>query len=188
MSVAPSHRQLSTAAERRETLLRTAIHAFAERGYYGTPTMDIARQAGISQAYLYRLFPTKEALFVAVVERCFARIRQSLAAGAARATAATPEAILDAMGDAYARLIVDRDLLLVQLQAQSAAHVPAVGEALRLGYADLVEYVRAASGAGDAAIQRFFAMGLLCNFVVSTGAESSDASWARTLAAGLRHY
>jgi AcrR family transcriptional regulator len=188
MHDAPSHRQLLTAKERRETVLRTAIHAFADRGYYGTPTVDIAREAGISQAYLYRLFPTKEALFVAVVERCFGRIRESLVAGAGRAPANAPEARLEAMGEAYARLIVDRDLLLVQLHAQCAAHVPAIRQALQAGYADLIEDVRTASGGGDEAIQQFFARGLLCNLVVAMDAGSVDARWARTIDAGLRHY
>jgi len=180
-----TRRQLSTADERRETVLRTAIGAFADRGYYGTPTMDIAKEAGISQAYLYRLFPTKEALFVAVVARCFARIRASLDDGAA---AGTPRTTLDAMGEAYARLIADRELLLVPLQAQCAASVPAIGEALRAGYADLIEYVRTVSGADDAAIQRFFAYGALCNVVVAMSAETVEAPWAQTLAAGLRHF
>lgn len=78
-------RQLSTAEERRETVLRTAIRAFASRGYFGTTTSEVAKAAGISQAYVYRLFPNKEALFVAVVEHCFVRVRASLEAGAAGA-------------------------------------------------------------------------------------------------------
>ncbi|MEU6094449.1 MFS transporter [Streptomyces sp. NPDC047079] len=61
-------RQLSTAEERRETVLRTAIGAFAARGYRGTTTAEVAKAAGISQAYVYRLFPSKESLFTAVVE------------------------------------------------------------------------------------------------------------------------
>jgi len=170
------------------TSLRTAIHAFADRGYYGTPTMDIAKEAGISQAYLYRLFPTKEALFVAVVGQCFDRIRESLVAGAARVGAKTPAAILDAMGDAYAHLIADQDLLRLQVQAQCAVHVPAIREAVWHGYADLVACVQEALGADDMNIQQFFAFGLLCDLVLAIGAESDDARWAQTLSAGLRHY
>lgn len=71
-------RHLSTAEERRETVLRTAIGAFASRGYFGTTTTEVAKAAGISQAYVYRLFPNKEALFAAVVEHCFVRVRESL--------------------------------------------------------------------------------------------------------------
>lgn len=114
-------RQLSTADERRETVLRTAIGAFAARGYFGTTTTEVAKAAGISQAYVYRLFPNKEVLFTAVVEHCFVRVRAALEVGAAKAESSAPEAVLTSMGDAYARLISDNDLMLVQLHAQAAA-------------------------------------------------------------------
>lgn len=181
-------RQLSTAEERRETVLRTAIRAFAARGYYGTPTVDIAKEAGISQSYLYRLFPAKEDLFIAVVRRCFQLARESLAEGAAKAASAAPEDVLYAMGDAYARLVSNPDILLLLTQAQCAAQEPAIGEAVRSEYARLVEYVRAASGGTDADIQLFFARGTLCHLLVAIGAPSVDARWARTLSEGIRHY
>ncbi|MFJ5774200.1 TetR/AcrR family transcriptional regulator [Streptomyces sp. NPDC093094] len=182
-------RRLSTAEERRETVLRTAIGAFAARGYFGTTTTEVARAAGISQAYVYRLFPSKQALFTAVVEHCFLRVRAALERGAAEAAGGTPEAVLDSMGDAYARLISDNDLMLVQLHAQAAAvSEPAVREAVRAGYARVVEYVRGASGGGDQQIQQFFAVGMLCHLLVSVDAEAVDAPWTRTLTAGITHH
>ncbi|MEV2253523.1 TetR/AcrR family transcriptional regulator [Streptomyces sp. NPDC050147] len=188
MKIEP-RRQLSTAEERRETVLRTAIGAFAERGYFGTTTTAVAKAAGISQAYVYRLFPNKESLFVAVVERCFVRVRESLEGGAAAASGTSPEVVLSAMGDAYARLISDNDLLLVQIHAQAAAvSEPAVRDAVRAGYARLVEYVRGASGASETQIQEFFAVGMLCHLVSSIDAAAVDAPWTRTLTAGIRHY
>jgi AcrR family transcriptional regulator len=63
-----------TAAERREVVLRSAVAEFALGGLDGTSTEDIARGAGISQPYLYRLFPTKKALFIAIVVAGFDRI------------------------------------------------------------------------------------------------------------------
>jgi AcrR family transcriptional regulator len=47
-----------TAAERREAVLAAALVAFAQGGLHGTSTEDIARAAGISQPYLFRLFGT----------------------------------------------------------------------------------------------------------------------------------
>jgi len=185
----PANRQLSTAEARRGTVLRTAVSAFANRGYYGTTTIDVAKQAGISQPYIYRLFPDKEALFVAVVEYCFARIREAFAEGAAAAKGSSAAAVLDAIGDAYAHLIADRDLLMVQLHAQcAAASEPAIQRAVRAGYARLTEYARSVSGADEAELQRLFATGALCQLVVSIGAEQVDAPWARTLSNGIRHY
>ncbi|MFD8009747.1 TetR/AcrR family transcriptional regulator [Streptomyces sp. NPDC058955] len=182
-------RQLSTSEERRETVLSTAIGAFAARGYFGTTTTEVAKAAGISQAYVYRLFPNKEALFAAVVEHCFVRVRAALEQGAAEAEGSSPEAVLGSMGDAYARLISDNDLLLVQLHAQAAAiSEPVIREAVRAGYARVVEYVRGASGGDDRQVQEFFAVGMLCHLLVSLDAEAVDAPWTRTLAAGITHY
>lgn len=190
MPGATSERRLSTAEERRDTVLRTALGAFAARGYYGTTTGEVAKSAGISQAYVYRLFPDKEALFVAVVEHCFARIRESLADGVAEARGSTPEAVLHAMGGAYARLIAqESSLLAVQMHAQCAAlSEPAVREVVQRGYARTVEYVRGVSGGDEAQVQDFFAKGMLCHLVVAVNADAVDAPWARTLSAGIRHY
>ena len=60
-----------TAPERREQILEAAVTVFAERGYEGASTDVIARMAGISQPYLFRLFGTKRELIVATVQRCF---------------------------------------------------------------------------------------------------------------------
>ncbi|MET7976036.1 TetR/AcrR family transcriptional regulator [Streptomyces mirabilis] len=182
-------RQLSTAEERRETVLRTAIGAFAARGYWGTTTTEVAKAAGISQAYVYRLFPNKELLFTAVVEHCFVLVRASLERAAAEAKGSSAEVVLEAMGDAYARLISDNDLMLIQLHAQAAAvSEPAVREVVRQGYARLVEYVRGASGGTEGQVQEFFARGMLCHLIVSMVADEVDAPWIRTLSAGITHY
>ncbi|HWG27211.1 TetR/AcrR family transcriptional regulator [Actinospica sp.] len=182
-------RQLSTAEARRETVLRTAIGTFAARGYFGTTTTEVAKEAGISQAYVYRLFPNKESLFVAVVERCFVQVRGCLEQAVADADGGSADVVLAAMGDAYAKLITDRDLVLIQLHAQAAAvSESAVRDAVRRGYAHVVEYVRGASGGDEHEIQNFFARGMLCHLVVSIGADEVDAPWARTLTVDITHY
>ncbi len=70
-----------SAEERRETVLEAAVVEFAARGLAGTSAEDVARRAGISQPYLFRLFPTKKALFVALVERCYPAHRGRLRRG-----------------------------------------------------------------------------------------------------------
>ena len=65
-----------TATERKDDLLDAALIEFAESGYEGTSTEDIARRAGISQPYLFRLFGTKKELYIASVQRCY---RETLA-------------------------------------------------------------------------------------------------------------
>src|ERR671932_68935 len=54
-----------TADERRAEILEAARAEFADRGLDGASTDTIARRAGISQPYLFRLFGTKKELFVA---------------------------------------------------------------------------------------------------------------------------
>src|SRR5215831_12727905 len=83
---------------RREEILDAALLEFAEGGLHGASTEDIARRAGISQPYVFRLFGTKKELFRAVVTRCF---RETLEMFQRAAEGKRGEAALEAMGDAY---------------------------------------------------------------------------------------
>ncbi len=56
-------------ADRRSSILEAATTAFAARGYDGARTLEIAQAAEVSEALLYRHFPSKEALYAAVLER-----------------------------------------------------------------------------------------------------------------------
>src|SRR5689334_8503899 len=106
-----SSRHLSTADERREEVLRAAMQLVGARGLYGTPTLEIAHAAGISQAYVFRLFPTKLSLFLAVVERSFRQIEDSLER-AGRAARAVGEPVIPAMAASYTALLQDPAILL----------------------------------------------------------------------------
>jgi len=173
-------RTLSTAEERRESILEAAGRVFAARGLHGTPTMEIAKAAGISQAYLFRLFPTKNELFVALVRRCNDRIHQTFVEAAAAAKAADEE-VLPALGRAYVGLLADRDLLLGQLHAHAACDDPGVREQMRRGFARLVELVERESDADAEQIRAFFAHGMLLNTLAAMRADESDAHWAEVL-------
>src|SRR5438874_9546671 len=88
----------STAAARREDVLDAALVEFSERGLEGASTEDIARRAGISQPYLFRLFGTKKGLFKASVARCF---RETLELFQRAAEGKRGEEALLAIGRAY---------------------------------------------------------------------------------------
>jgi len=173
-------RTLSTAEKRREEILQAAEQVFAARGLHGTPTMEIAKAAGISQAYLFRLFPTKAELFMALVERCNARVQRTFADAAAAARAAG-EPVLVAMGLAYIGLLGDRNLLLNQLNSLAACDDPAIRDQVRRGYAELVELVEHESGAGPEAVRDFFAQGMLLNVLVAMQAQDVNEHWAQVL-------
>jgi AcrR family transcriptional regulator len=170
-----------TAEERRESILVAATEEFALRGIDGTSTEDIARRAGISQPYLFRLFGTKKQLFIATVERCLRDTREAFeAAGGDRRG---PEA-LEAIGQAYLGLLADRTRLLIQMQAYAACDDDDVRAVVRKGYGDLVEYVERASGEPRAVVSRFFAKGMLLNVVAAMDLLHSDEPWAKRLIEG----
>ena len=164
-----------SADERRETVLRAAVHAFAVGGLDGTSTETIARDAGISQPYLFRLYPTKKALFLASTQRCFDRVA---AAFTAAAEGLAGDAALDAMAVAYTELLGDRDLLMHQMQAYAACDDPDVREVTRNGFGALWGLVERASGAGDEVIRGFFAHGMLINVITAMDLRSQHTTWA----------
>jgi AcrR family transcriptional regulator len=59
-----------TAAERRRDIVDAVRDVFAEKGFDGTTTRDLARAAGVSEALLYRYFPSKQSLYAAMLEAC----------------------------------------------------------------------------------------------------------------------
>jgi AcrR family transcriptional regulator len=173
-------RTLSTAEDRRETILEAAERVFAARGLHGTPTIEIAKAAGISQAYLFRLFPTKSELFMALVRRCNERIYRTFADAAAAAKAAGQPA-MDAMGASYETLLADRNLLLNQLHAHAACDDPEIRDEMRRGFAQLVELVERESGADADTLRRFFAHGMLLNVLTAMSIAEVDEHWAQVL-------
>jgi AcrR family transcriptional regulator len=168
-----------TAAERRDAIADIAFEEFGARGLHGTPTQDIARKAGISHAYLFRLFPTKTDLFIAATERCFERTLETFRS-AAEGTEPGEER-LHAMGMAYVELLQDRRLLLSQLQAYAACDDPQVRTAVRRRFGELVKFVEQASGADPDRVREFFAAGMLLNVAAAMDLQNLDEGWAQRL-------
>ncbi|MFM9127021.1 MAG: TetR/AcrR family transcriptional regulator [Solirubrobacterales bacterium] len=173
-------RVLRRSEDRRPELVDAALVEFARKGLYGTPTTAIAARAGISQAYLFRLFPTKEDLFIACVEQAYERVRDELAR-AGEPHRGDPEAALDAMGDAYDGMLEDGTMLANQLHSYAACQEPAVREAVQENFGAIVETIREVSGASDEAVQAFVAHGMLMNVIGAIGVADSEAPWARAL-------
>jgi AcrR family transcriptional regulator len=170
--------------ERREEILDAAQHVFAERGYQGASTEEIARRAGISQPYIFRLFGTKKDLFIAVDTRCF---RQTLEMFQRAAEGKRGEEALQAIGAAYGELLVsDRTYLRGQMAAYAACDDPEICEAVRNGFGDLVHYVERVSGLDAQRISAFFAKGMLLNVLASMGLQEPAEPWAQRLIEGCR--
>jgi AcrR family transcriptional regulator len=175
-----------TAEVRREAVLEAARHEFALRGLHGASTEAIARRAGISQPYLFRLFRSKKELFLAVNDACFAR---TLDVFREAARGKSGDEALAAIGSAY-RALIDEDTTLLQGQLQSYA--AAVNDAdVRLssarGYGRLVDYVETVSGADRATIARFFARGMLLNVLAALDDTSPETdAWVARLLDGCK--
>jgi AcrR family transcriptional regulator len=65
--------------DRRNQILEVALEAFSQLGYMRTTTGHIAKQIAVSQPYLFHFFPTKEQLFLEVLERGVATIYDAFA-------------------------------------------------------------------------------------------------------------
>ena len=155
-----------------------ALEEFADHGLYGTSTDTIARKAGISQAYLFRLFGTKKELYLETVRRC---LSQTLELFQEAADGKNGEEALNAIGQAYRGLLTDRTRLRGQMQAYADCDDADIREVVREGYGRLVEYVEGASGLGPERIRDFFAFGMLLNVFASMDLLDHPAPWAKQL-------
>jgi AcrR family transcriptional regulator len=171
-----------TAPERREQILEAAVQVFAERGYEGASTDVIARNAGISQPYLFRLFGTKRELIIATVQRCFTDTEQLFSRAAAGLAG---EEALSAIGDAYVDEIRRSPLKLrAQLQSYAACDDPAIRTVVAQGFGDLVRLAGDLTGVASERLSEFFAQGMLLNVLAMMGQMDEPQAWALRLIEG----
>ena len=170
-----------SAEQRRDEILDAAMIEFAQHGLVGASTEDIARRAGISQPYVFRLFGTKKELFKATAARC---LRETLEIFQRAAEGKRGEEALKAMGEAYRTLLEDRSRLRAQMQSYAACDDPEICAVVRAGYGDIVTYVERVSGADRATVSSWFAKGMLMNVIASMDLLNLDEPWAERLIAG----
>jgi AcrR family transcriptional regulator len=56
--------------ERRAAIIQAVRNVFADKGFHGTTTRELAEAAGVSEALLFKHFPNKEALYSAMLFSC----------------------------------------------------------------------------------------------------------------------
>jgi AcrR family transcriptional regulator len=175
VAAGPARRRVP-AAERREELISAAVHEFAHGGLHGTPVERIARRVGVAQPYVFSLFPTKRDLFLAALDRSFARVAETFRAAASDYAAgrapADCEDVLQAMGIAYKALLAsDRDYLMLQHQCYAACADEVVRANVRNRFAHLVELAGELSGAEPERLDDFFRHGMALNVAAALGVE-----------------
>ena len=183
--MAVEQRVRKSAEQRREEILAVAVRHFAIGGLHGTSTDAIAREAGISQPYLFRLFRTKKELFIACVDRAHEKVRDTFRRAAAEAG---DEDRLKAMGHAYVdELLPDRHAVLMQMQGYVATSDPEIQAHVRGCFERLVAEVTELSGADEGSVWAFFAQGMLLNVTQSLDLEAiaDKSEWAASWCQGL---
>lgn len=159
-------RRLS-AEERRSDLLEAAIIEFAVSGFHGTRTADIAARAGVSQPYVYALFPDKRALFLACHDWTTERIKEALEKASADLTEG--EDVEQALDRAYQGLFDERPhQVLFQVQATAAAAAdPAIRQLVRQRFIELIELSERLNGVSRDLVLRHVARSMLGNVALA---------------------
>jgi AcrR family transcriptional regulator len=147
-------------------VLEAAVVEFAESGYQGARTADIAARAGVSQPYVYALFPDKRSLFLACHDATTDRIKESIEKAAAGAENENAGQILDR---AYQELFhAHPHQVLFQVQAHAAATAdPVIRAPVRQRFIELVELGERLPGAPRDLVLRHVARAMLGNVALA---------------------
>jgi AcrR family transcriptional regulator len=165
-----------TAAERRVQIRQVAATAFAVSGLHGTSVELISREIGISEAYVFRLFGTKRALFLDVVTSAFDAMTDGMVAAAGQDSGVDA---LMRMGEEYKRLLADRERLMLQMQGFAACGDPEVRVAVRAAFGRLWSRVAEISGLDALQVKTFIAFGMLLNDMAALDARGLRSQWAK---------
>lgn len=153
--------------ERRNLVLDAATRCFARTGFAGTSTDAIAREAGVSQPYVVRIFGTKQALFLEAFARAGDRIRDAFAAVLQRGDFdPTDEEDQARLGAAYTGLLADRELMLVLLHGFAAGDNEEIGARARASMDEIAGLLRS-SGMEIEQVRDFVAHGMLLTVLMA---------------------
>lgn len=156
-------------------MTQAALGCFSRFGFHGTSTDSIARAVGVSQPYLFRLYPSKRDIFLATGRVCFERTFHSFDMAARNLTG---REALDAMRRAYRQLALDRDLPLMQMQLYVAASSDEVlRQQVTAWWNDLWDFVAKTTGLPEEEINTFMARGMLINVMVALDIGSGHQGW-----------
>lgn len=120
--------------DRKELIIDKAVGVFAERGYYKATTAVVAKEAGVTQPYIFHFFDNKEELFKAVIDRAFSRIYETFSEVEAPA-----DELIQTMGHAFTQIMqTHRDEVLMVMQAHTISD-PGIREHVRKMFLTIYE-------------------------------------------------
>jgi AcrR family transcriptional regulator len=170
-------------SERRSQVLGIAAAEFANHGLHGASIEAIAREAGITQAYVFRMFRTKKALFLELVGAAFDRFSDGMAHAADNTRGLDA---LTRMGAKYYESLADRTTLLLQLQGFAACGDTEVRDLVRSRLAHMWDTVADATGLDPVTVKSFLAFGMLLNNVAAVDVDELDEPWANGVRTRIR--
>jgi AcrR family transcriptional regulator len=162
--------------ERRSQVLGIAAGEFADHGLHGASVEAIAREAGITQAYVFRMFKTKKALFLELVGAAFDRFSDGMAQAAEGGHGLGALAL---MGARYYESLADRTTLLLQLQGFAACGDSEVRDLVRARVAHMWDTVADTTSLDPVTVKSFLAFGMLLNNVAALEVDELEEPWAR---------
>jgi AcrR family transcriptional regulator len=168
-----------SAAQRRAQILEVAMLEFSRTGLFGTPADAIARAAGVTQPYIFRIFGSKTKLFTECVRNSFAQSTSRMLDAAEGLTGVNA---LIAMGNQYRSNLENNPDVLIQVQAFAACANDEVREAVRESFSDQWQQLATRARVDAVQMKIFMALGLLLNDLTMTGAKNStdvDEQWVR---------
>ncbi len=147
--------------DKKESIIESAMSIFAERGYYKATTAMVAKEAGVTQPYIFHFFENKEELFKAVIDRAFSRIYDTFSEVEAPA-----DQLIETLGKEFDLIIqTNRDEVLMVMQAYTVSEV-GIREHVRKLYHTIFESLtlkmeRSGLPQAKEAAARFIGTGLL---------------------------
>jgi AcrR family transcriptional regulator len=161
--------------QRRSQVLGIAAAEFAAHGLHGASVGAIAHEAGITQAYVFRMFGTKKALFLELAGAAFDRFSDGMASAAADAGGLEALAL---MGARYYGALADRTTLMLQLQGFAACGDDEVRELVRARMGRMWDTVAGTTGLDSVTVKTFLAFGMLLNNAAALDVDSLAGPWA----------
>jgi AcrR family transcriptional regulator len=175
-----------TAEDRREQVIDASIGVFARRGFEGATTAEIAAKVGVSQPYLFRLFPTKKDLFLAASER---NMDDTIGLLRASAGGKTGHEAMYEMAEAYQQMLdSNRDWLLMMLQSFAACHDAGIQRQTRDCLQKIWRTVETLTGLPAVDRMLFFAKGFLCNVMAAATPPGEDDPGRAEITAAMKEH
>ena len=136
----PQRAKRLPAEQRRQEILESAVSVFAERGFAGTGTADIAAAAGIGEPTIYRYFANKQELYLAALRLSGDQVMENWERIAAENE--DPLNALLILGQWYHQTLRERpEILKLRFRSITEGHDPEVALRARGIYRELMRFI-----------------------------------------------